>query len=441
MARHVNKTVSGLVLLLLCIGAAMSTSASSGERVPPTAASSGVPHGISGGSASMWRSSVPAASPGPQRLALTPPMGWNGFNHFHLAVTAATVESEARAVVSSGMRDAGYTYVNLDGGWDLRQRAADGSLQPDPRKFPHGVKPVADYVHSLGLKFGIYTSAGFANCAGTSAGSYAHYPRDAATFASWGVDYLKLDWCYIPYRNYPHLTHLQVSQLLASQMQAALALTGRPIVYDLNATDDQPWMWAGGLSHMWRTAPDSRDAYPSMVYNFNLNVGQHQHAKPGGWNDPDMLEVGNGGMSLSEYRAQFSLWAEMSAPLIAGNDLVSMSPAIQGILTNREVISVDQDPLGVQGYPVASSGGHWVLTKPLADGDRAVVLFNQTDRTAVISASLREVGFQNQRKSDLIDLWTGNVTQGAVAISSAVPPHSVVMFEVSTGPIRSIAVG
>ena len=429
---------SGPVLALMAVSMAPVATVSTGEPVPQLAVAGAMVQTIGPGTSQLLRASSSAGMENRIQLALTPPMGWNGFNHFHLAVTEATVEHEALALVHSGMRDAGYVYVNLDGGWNLRQRTADGSLQPDPRKFPHGIRPVAAYVHSLGLKFGIYTSAGVMNCAGTSAGSYGHYSHDAATFASWGVDYLKLDWCYIPYRNYPHLTHAQVSRELASQMLAALDQTGRRILYDVNATEDQPWTWAGDLSHLWRTAPDSRDAYGSMVYNFSTNVALHEAAKPGRWNDPDMLEVGNGGMSLVEYRAQFSLWAEMAAPLIAGNDLVAMSPATRSILTNREVISVDQDPLGVQGHPIASEGGHWVLAKPLADGDRAVVLFNQTSRPALISTTLQQIGFQNQRTCDLIDLWTGEVREAAGTISSAVPAHGVVMYEVTgaqAGPI------
>ena len=429
--------VAIVVLVVVAVAPTQSAGAVLGAPRYPTAALH-VPVDVGFLPTDVLRGAQAGAIPRHAGVALTPPMGWNGFNHFHLAVTEATVEEEARALVDSGMREAGYRYVNLDGGWDLHQRSTDGSLQSDPRKFPHGIRPVAAYVHSLGLKFGIYTSAGVLNCAGTSAGSYGHYPRDAAMFASWGVDYLKLDWCYIPYRNYPHLTHAQVSRELASQMLTALDQTGRPILYDVNATEDQPWTWAGDLSHLWRTAPDSRDTYGSMLYNFQSNVGWHEYAKPGRWNDPDMLEVGNGGMSLVEYRAQFSLWAEMAAPLIAGNDLVAMSPATRSILTNREVISVDQDPLGVQGYPIASAGGHWVLAKPLADGDRAVVLFNETNRPAVISTTLPQIGFQNQRTCDLIDLWTGEVSEGAGTISSVVPAHGVVMYEVSraqAGPI------
>ncbi len=364
--------------------------------------------------------------------ALTPPMGWNGFNHFHLVVTAETVAAAARALVTSGMKAAGYTYVNLDGGWDLRWRSAGGAIQPDPAKFPQGIRPVADYIHSLGLKFGIYTSAGMMNCAGTSAGSYGHYRQDAATFASWGVDYLKLDWCYIPLRSFPHMPRRQLSQLLARQMGDALAATGRSIVYDLNVwTEDEPWSWASNMAHMWRTTPDIQDWYQSMLWNFTHNVNHYAHARPGGWNDPDMLEIGNGGMSITEYESQFSLWAEMAAPLIAGNDLTNMSAITRSILLNSAVIAVDQDPLGRQGYPVASSGGHWVLTRPLADGRRAVVLFNQTNAPATISTTVGQVGLASAPEYTLLDLWAGTATETRGVITADVPAHGSVFYEIA----------
>ena len=372
--------------------------------------------------------------PMPIRLAMTPPMGWNGFNHFYHNVTEATVQAQARALVTSGMKAAGYTYVNLDGGWDLYQRQA-GSLQADPRKFPHGLRVVADYVHSLGLKFGLYTSAGMLNCAATSAGSYGHYKQDAVTFASWGVDYLKLDWCYIPFRNYPRMTKQQVSLMLAMQMHDALVATGRPMVFDVNDwTGDQPWVWATGTANLWRTTLDLQDRYSSMVSNFAHDVGHYPQAGPGGWNDPDMLEIGNGGMSPIEYRSEFSLWAEMAAPLIAGNDLTTMSETTRSILTNQAVIAVDQDPLGRQGYPVASAGGQWVLTKPLANGDRAVVFFNQTNVTATISTTATQIGLPGLRV-ELLNLWTGEESQAFSLFSAVVPPHGVVMYRIAEGEI------
>ena len=371
---------------------------------------------------------------GPQtgRLALTPPMGWNGFNHFYHNVTEATVEAEARALVSSGMQALGYAYVNLDGGWDLKHRNASGELQPDPARFPHGIKPVADYVHALGLKFGIYASAGHMNCAATSAGSYGHYGQDAAAFAAWGVDYVKLDWCYIPFRDYPHMKQQQVSLLLAGQMSAALTATNRLVIYDINDwTNDQVWTWARGIAHMWRTTHDSHDWWASLISQFKANVGHHALAGPGGWNDPDMLEVGNGGMSTTEYQAQFSLWAEMAAPLIAGNDLTRMSPVTRSILTNAAVIAVDQDPLGRQGYPVSSEGGRWVLTRPLANGDRAVVLFNETSKPAIISTTVEQVGAVKAPQWVQLNLWDGTVTQTGGPIAALVAPHGVVMYVIS----------
>jgi alpha-galactosidase len=372
----------------------------------------------------------------PNGLALTPPMGWNGYNHFGRKVSASLVEAAARALVSSGMKAAGYTYVNLDGGWALPARNAQGDLQPNPHLFPQGIAPVARYVHSLGLRFGIYTSAGTKNCAGTSAGSYGHYQQDAQLFASWGVDYVKLDWCYVPFQDYRAMSHQQVSQSLASEMGEAIAATGRPIVYDVNDTHvqtDRTVTWGPDTGNLWRTTRDIRPSYASMVQHFTANVWNYAKAGPGRWNDPDMLEVGNPGLTLTEARAQFSLWAEMAAPLIAGNNVTAMSPATRTILTNASVIAVDQDELGKQGHPVASKGGHWVLAKPLQNGDCAVVLFNQTGTAATISTSASRVGLGGAARYTLRNLWTRAVTTTAGPISARVPAHGVVMYRVSGG--------
>jgi alpha-galactosidase len=369
----------------------------------------------------------------PNGLALPPPVGWNGYNHFGRRVTAAIAEAAARAMVTSGMKAAGYTYVNLDGGWNLRARSVQGRLQPNPRLFPRGIQPVVDYVHSLGLKFGIYASAGTRNCAGSSAGSYGHYRQDAATFASWGVDYIKLDWCYVPYKDYPSMTHQQVSQTLARQMGQAIAATGRPILYDVNdtAVRTAAWTWAAPVANVWRTTSDIRANYTSMVGHFVRDVRDYHYAGRGGWNDPDMLEVGNGAMTPTDSRTQFSLWAEMAAPLIAGNNLTKMSAVTRGILTNRAVIAVDQDMPARQGYPVASGRGHWVLTKPLANGDRAVVLFNQTDTRATISTATIRVGMPPAAAYTLRNLWTGALAETAGVVTATVPAHGVVMYRVT----------
>ena len=392
------------------------------------------------------RPSAPAAlaltQPAAQ-LALTPPMGWNGYNRFSRNVTAAVAEAAARAIVSSGMKAAGYDYVNLDGGWALRQRSATGVLQADPAKFPEGIGALADYVHSLGLRFGIYTSVGTQNCAASSAGSFGHFQQDAATFASWHVDYVKLDWCYVPYSRFPALTHQQVSQQLAGEMAAGLAATGRPIVFDVNDTSlggggGSTGTWARSMAKLWRTAPDIRDTYSSMVWNFTHSVSEYRVGGPGGWNDPDMLEVGNGGMTATEYRSQFSLWSEMAAPLIAGNDVTTMTATTRGILENAGVIAVDQDPLGRPGVPILSTGGHWVLVKPLANGDMAVTLFNQTDTAATISASGAQLGLRSGARYDLHDLWSGTTTATVGPISATLAPHAVAMYRVVETALPSL---
>jgi alpha-galactosidase len=370
----------------------------------------------------------------PNGLALTPPMGWDGYNDFGRTVTAAIVEAAARAMVTSGMKAAGYTYVNLDGGWDLLTRSAQGQLQSNPRLFPGRIQPVVDYVPSLGLKFGIYASAGTRNCAGSSVGSYGHYRQDAATFASWGVDYIKLDWCYVPYNDYPSMTHQQVSQTLARQMGQAIAATGRPILYDVNdtAVRTAAWTWAAPVANVWRTTPDIWANYASMVAHFIRDVRDYHYAGRGGWNDPDVLEVGNGAMTPTDSRTQFSLWAELAAPLIAGTNLTTMSSVTRGILTNPAVIAVDQDRLARQGYPLASSHGHWVLTKPLANGDRALVLFNQTDTRATISTTTTRAGMRPAAMYTLRNLWTEALTDTAAVITATVPAHGVVMYRVAT---------
>ena len=372
---------------------------------------------------------VPENLPPPQPLALTPPMGWNGFNRFYHDVTEERVEAQARALVDSGMKAAGYEYVNLDGGWDLATRNSADQLQPNPARFPNGIKPVADYVHSLGLKFGIYASAGLMNCAHTSAGSFGHFLQDAEMFAAWGVDYVKLDWCFIPFGDYPKMSHPQVSELLAGEMATAIEVTGRPMLLDVNDWyDHSPGTWARGVARVWRTTHDSRDAWWSVLLNFRNNVSFYKLAGPGGWNDPDMLEIGNGGMTTTEYQTQFSLWSEMAAPLIAGNDLTRMSPVTRRILTNRAVIAVDQDSLGRQGYPVSSSRMTWVLAKPLADGHVAVVLFNANPWAETVSTTISQLGLPRGSVYKLVDLWSGAEHTTAGPISALLAPHAVAMY-------------
>jgi alpha-galactosidase len=366
-------------------------------------------------------------------LAPTPPMGWNGWNHYGRGVTASIVEAQARAIVSSGMKAAGYTYVNLDGGWDLLQRNAQGKLQPDATKFPFGIASLAAYVHSVGLKFGIYTSVGRTNCSHTAAGSFGHYRQDAATFASWGVDYVKVDWCNVPMSQFPGMTAEQVAQTLYSRFGSALRSTGRPMLYSMSTNRPRlaAWTWAPNVGDMWRTTRDINDSYASMLTHFAENAQHYKAAGPGGWNDPDMLEVGNGGMTQTEDRTEFSLWAEMAAPLLAGNNLTAMSAATLVTLTNPDLVAVDQDRLGRQGQTVANSHGHWVLTRPLADDARAVVLFNQTDQSASISTTARRVGLPAAPLYRVAHLWSHTTTTTTGSITADLAPHAVAMFRVT----------
>jgi alpha-galactosidase len=363
-------------------------------------------------------------------LARTPPMGFNDWNAFGCNVSASLMEQTALAMHTDGMQAAGYNYVNIDDCWLKKQRDANGNLVPDPAKFPDGIKGVADYVHSLGMKLGIYEDAGTATCAGYP-GSLGHEAQDAQTFASWGVDYLKYDNC----NNAGSTTTQQYIQRY-SAMRDALAATGRPIVYSLCEWGvNQPWTWAPEVGNLWRTTGDISDSFGSMLSNFQQNVDLYPYAHPGAWNDPDMLEIGNGGMTTTEYQAEFSLWAEMAAPLIAGTNIPNMTATTRSIYENRAVIAVDQDPLGKQGVPVVDgTNGMWVLTKPLANGDRAVVLFNSGNAPQAVSTTASQAGFtapaHGRQVYLLTDLWTGKRYETAGTIAATVPAHSVVMYRV-----------
>ena len=369
-------------------------------------------------------------------LANTPPMGYNDWEAYGCNVTADLIEGAASYLHTSGMQADGYRYVNIDDCWMASSRNSAGELVPDPAKFPQGIAAVANYVHSLGLELGIYEDAGTQTCAGYP-GSLGYESRDAQTFAAWGVDYLKYDRCNIPFANYPGLTHQQVDTELYTTMSNALKATGRPIVFSMaNGTDPgaRPWLWGAQVSNVWRTTTDVQDAFPFTVTNFENNVGLYPYAHPGAWNDPDLLEIGNHGQSVTEYRSQFSLWSEMAAPLIASTNLTTLSAAARAIFQNRQVIAVDQDRLGRQARPVSSSNGLWVLSRPLSDGDRAVLLFNSTSTAATISTTARAAAIGPALGYRLSDLWTGSVTQTRGRIAAFVPAHGVVMYRVR--PIR-----
>ncbi len=365
-------------------------------------------------------------------LAPTPPMGWNDWYSAYCGVSAQLVEQTAQEMVSNGMKAAGYDYVNIDDCWMAPSRDSSGNLVADPTRFPGGITPVADYVHSLGLKLGIYEDAGTTTCADLP-GSFGHEAQDAATFASWGVDFVKYDRCDIPYSDFPGESEQQVQQTLYTRMSDALTATGREIVFSMCNPDpgDDPWQWGAPISNLWRTTSDIQDNFGSMLANFEGTVGLFGDAGPGAWNDPDLLQIGNGGSSLLDYTSEFSLWAEMSAPLIASTNIAALTPAELAVYENPNVIAVDQDPLGVPGVPISSAHGLWVLTKRLTGGGRAVVLFNSTNTAATIATTAAAVGLRARHIYALHNLWTNAVTQTSGAIRAFVAGQGVAMFTVA----------
>ncbi|MGH9734873.1 MAG: glycoside hydrolase family 27 protein [Candidatus Acidiferrales bacterium] len=383
----------------------------------------------------------------PNGLALTPPMGWNSWNKFACNVSESLIDSMADAMVSSGMKDAGYQYIVIDDCWQV-SRDASGNIVADPKRFPNGVEAVADYVHSKGLKFGIYSDAGTATCQGRPGGR-GHEFQDALTYASWGVDYLKYDWCN---------TGTQDAAASYRTMAEALRASGRPIVFSIcEWGKNKPWLWgaqAGG--NLWRTTDDIEDRWAGRKQwpndgccsNGVLDIVDQEaelysYAGPGHWNDPDMLEVGNGGMTTAEDRAHFSLWCLLAAPLITGNDLRSMSAETKEILTNREVIAVDQDALGQQGRRVANrvvteSAGvveqtidTEVWSKELHDGSRAVILLNRGDNEMEISVAWNQIGYPDHVSAEVRDLWAHkNLGRFTGSFKASVPSYAVVMITI-----------
>ncbi len=363
-------------------------------------------------------------------LAQTPPMGWNSWNHFGGKVNDADVRAAADAMVSTGMRDAGYIYVNIDDGWE-GQRDAQGNIHANS-KFPD-MKALADYVHSRGLKLGIYSSPGPKTCEGNE-GSYGHEQQDAITFAAWGVDYLKYDLC--SYMDIMRLhdpnqdPHQAVEMMKAAyeKMHQALLNAHRPIVYSLCEYGvGSVWEWGPQVgANLWRTTDDIRDNYRSMALIGFSQAGLEKFAAPGHWNDPDMLEIGNGGMNPDQYRTQMSLWSMLAAPLLAGNDLSKMDETTKSILMNREVIAVDQDRLGIQGYRL---GPPQIWVRKLSGGAKAVAIFNYVtdDEAEPLTLRLRDVGFDGPVHAR--DLWAHKdlgILRGSWTVT--VPQGGVVML-------------
>ncbi|HEX5143683.1 MAG TPA: cellulose binding domain-containing protein, partial [Mycobacterium sp.] len=354
-------------------------------------------------------------------LALTPQMGFNDWNAYGCNVSESLIKATALAMHNNGMQAAGYQYVNIDDCWLLKNRNSAGQLVPDPAKFPDGISGTASYVHSLGLKLGIYEDAGTMTCAGYP-GSLGHETTDANSFASWGVDYLKYDNC----------NNTGISgQTRYTTMRDALKATGRAILFSLCSWGQESvWTWGANVGNSWRTTGDINASFGSMLSIFHSNVGLAPYAGPGHWNDPDMLEVGNG-MSTTEQQTEFSLWSEMAAPLIAGTNIANASSTTLSILSNKNVIAIDQDSLGKQGTMVSSTGGLDVLAKPLANGDVAVALFNENSSTATITTSASAIGKTGSSSYTLTNLWTGATSTTTSTISASVPGHGTVMYRVA----------
>lgn len=378
-----------------------------------------------------------------ENLAMTPPMGWNSWNKFGCDVSEKLLKETADAMVSSGLRDAGYEYIVIDDCWQIG-RDSMGFIVADPKRFPSGIKALADYIHSKGLKFGIYSCAGTKTCAGRPGGR-GHEFQDAYMYAQWGVDYLKYDWCSSDGQN-----QKESYTLMSTKLKEA----GRPIVFSLcEWGGSKPWTWAKEVGHLWRTTGDIYDCFDcekkhgdysswGVMKILDMQEGLRAYAGPGHWNDPDMLEVGNGGLSESEGRAHFSIWSMLAAPLIAGNDLRNMSQQTLAILSNTDVIDINQDALGIQGLKYQSEDGLETWFKPLSNGDWAVCFLNRSAEAKSIDFEWAKNVVNDEvanRKLDassstykIKDVWSKKeLGTTRKSLKASVPTHDVLMIRLS----------
>jgi len=377
-------------------------------------------------------------------LAMTPPMGWNSWNTFQTNISEKLVKETADKMVSSGMKDAGYQYLVLDDGWMAMERDSAGNLVPDPQKFPNGMRELVDYVHSNGLKFGLYNCAGTKTCAGYP-GTRGYEYQDARFYASLGIDYLKFDWCNTEGIN---------AKEAYTTMSKALKKAGRPIVFSLcEWGSNKPWLWAENVGQLWRTTGDISAVFDGYIDHgtwkqagvmliADQQQGLAKYAGPGHWNDPDMLEVGNG-MTQNEDRAHFSLWCMFAAPLIAGNDITKMSKTTDDILTNKEVIAIDQDKAGYEGYKYKTMDSVEVYVKPLSNNNWAVCFLNRSGKPKTFNYD-----WQNEIVSDTVshqtldakntnyqlrDLWKKtNAGDTKKPLKATIGVHDVLMLELTT---------
>jgi alpha-galactosidase len=375
-------------------------------------------------------------------LALTPPMGFNTWNTFQTNINQQMLKNMVDVFISSGMKDAGYQYFVLDDGWMAKERDSNGNLVADPAKFPDGMKSFVDYVHSKGLKFGIYNCAGTMTCAGYP-GTRGYEYQDARLYASWGVDYLKFDWCYTDSIN---------AREAYTTMSKAIKIAGRPMVFSLcEWGNHQPWLWAKDVGHLWRTTGDifagfegklNKGTWSALSVTAILDLQQNlrKYAGPGHWNDPDMLEVGNG-MKYEEDKAHFSLWCMLAAPLMAGNDLRKMSDQTKNILTNKDVVAVDQDALGIEGFKYDTVDGLEVWVKPLVNGQLAVCFLNRSAQTKTINYNWKVHPIKDELSNlnidfstanyTLTDLWSKQSGDTKTNYKAAIGAHDVVMLKLN----------
>ncbi len=369
-----------------------------------------------------------------QGLALTPPMGWNTWNTFQRNINEDLIKETATIIASKGLKEAGYVYVVLDDCWMAMQRDANGQLVADPQKFPSGMKALGDFIHDLGLKFGIYNDAGTRTCAGYPGGR-GHEYEDARLYASWGVDYVKYDWCNTGSAN---------AQETYKTFGDALLASGRPIILSMCEWGTaKPWTWASPIAHLWRTTGDIAARYSANTGGtrgygngwkdiLEKQVGLEQYAGPDHWNDPDMLEVGNRGLTLAESRAHFSFWCMLAAPLMMGNDLRSMTDDVLKILTDKEVISLDQDTLGKQGYRVIDEAGKEVWVKELSNGNWAVCMLNDSTSDTQMSLAWADIPVLAGKTYKVRDLWAKkDLGTTKDNFSGNVVSHDVALFRLS----------
>ena len=368
-----------------------------------------------------------------EALCPTPPMGWNSWNKFGCNVSEQLLMEAADAMVASGMKDAGYEYIVVDDCWQI-DRDADGNIVCDPERFPHGMKYVADYIHSKGLKFGLYSCVGTHTCAGRP-GSMGHEYQDALYYARNGVDYLKYDFCNNRQTN---------SKTAYTIMREALKEAGRPIVFSIcEWGSTKPWEWGKGIGHLWRATGDIINLWDGkedwgghgMVNIIDLVQDLYPYNGPGHWNDPDMLEVGNGGMNAIEDQSHFSMWCMLAAPLMAGNDLNNMSDDTRRILTNKDVIAIDQDPLGIQAHLSIAMGDRQIWVKQLANDEWAVCFFNRGEDAWELNFNWNDIPELRATGNNysVYDLWQHKTIAKSTAknVVASITSHGVLLVRLT----------